>query len=96
MEGRTDYNAAKQEAFEEAGVRGRIGKKSVGHFDYVKHLKNGAQKICRVDVYPLKVFNMKRVWPEKLERTRAWLSVEVAAERVGEEGLKSLILRYKN
>lgn len=92
MEGRTDYDAAKQEAFEEAGVQGRIAKKSIGHFDYVKRLKNGVGKRCRVEVYPLKVFNMKRAWAEKLERTREWCSVEVAAEKVEEVGLKVLIL----
>jgi 8-oxo-dGTP pyrophosphatase MutT (NUDIX family) len=96
MDGRTDYNAAKQEAFEEAGVMGRIAKKSIGHFEYVKRLKNGAEKLCRVEVYPLKVFNMKQAWPEKLERTREWCSVEAAAERVSEEGLKHLILQFKN
>ena len=38
MEGRTDYNAAKQEAFEEAGVKGRIGKMQLGHYIYTKRL----------------------------------------------------------
>ncbi len=92
MEGRTDYNAAKQEAYEEAGVVGRISKKTIGHFDYMKRLKNGDGKQCRVEVFPLKVFGMKRLWPEKHERTRAWYSVEEAVAKVGEAGLKRLIL----
>ncbi len=94
MDGLTDYDAARQEAFEEAGVQGHIGKKSIGYFDYVKRLKNGTEKQCRVEVYALKVFNMKRRWPEKLERTREWYSVEEAAERVVEAGLKILILGH--
>ncbi len=92
MEGRTDYNAAKQEAYEEAGVVGRISKKTIGHFDYMKRLKNGDGKQCRVEVFQLKVFGMKRLWPEKHERTRAWYSVEEAVAKVGEAGLKRLIL----
>jgi 8-oxo-dGTP pyrophosphatase MutT (NUDIX family) len=92
MVGLKDYNAAKQEAYEEAGVRGRIGTKAIGHFDYVKRLKSGGEKHCRVEIYALKVFAMKRNWPEKSERTRAWFSVGEAAEKVVEAGLKVVIL----
>jgi 8-oxo-dGTP pyrophosphatase MutT (NUDIX family) len=91
MVGLKDYNAAKQEAFEEAGVQGRIGTTALGHFDYHKRLKTGAERHCRVEVYPLKVFAMKRNWPEKQQRTRAWFPVEEAAKKVGEAGLKLLI-----
>jgi 8-oxo-dGTP pyrophosphatase MutT (NUDIX family) len=92
MVGLKDWNAAKQEAFEEAGIVGSIGTKTIGHFDYVKRTKNGGEKYCRVDIYPLKVLEMKRNWPEKAERTRAWFSIEEAAEKVGEAGLKVVIL----
>jgi 8-oxo-dGTP pyrophosphatase MutT (NUDIX family) len=92
MVGLKDYNAAKQEAYEEAGVQGRIGTKAIGHFDYVKRLKTGAERHCRVEIYPLKVFNLKRNWPEKHERSRAWFAVKEAAEKVVEAGLKVVIL----
>jgi 8-oxo-dGTP pyrophosphatase MutT (NUDIX family) len=92
MVGLKDYNAAKQEAYEEAGIGGRIGTKSIGHYDYMKRTKSGVEKHCRVEIYPLKVFNLKRNWPEKTERTRSWFSVEAAAEKVAEAGLKAVIL----
>jgi 8-oxo-dGTP pyrophosphatase MutT (NUDIX family) len=95
MVGLKDYNAAKQEAFEEAGVQGRIGTKAIGHFDYHKRLKTGADRHCRVEIYPLKVFAMKRNWPEKHERTRTWFSVEEAAQKVGEAELSVLIGKLK-
>lgn len=95
MVGLKDYNAAKLEAFEEAGVQGRIGTKAIGHYDYHKRLKTGAERHCRVEIYPLRVFAMKRNWPEKSERTRAWFSVEEAAKKVGEAELAALIGKLK-
>jgi 8-oxo-dGTP pyrophosphatase MutT (NUDIX family) len=68
MDGRTDYNAAKIEAYEEAGAEGRIGTTAIGEFEYSKRLKNGACKTCRVAVYPLNVANLARKWPEQSER----------------------------
>jgi 8-oxo-dGTP pyrophosphatase MutT (NUDIX family) len=91
MEGRTDYNAAKIEAFEEAGAEGRIGTISIGAFEYVKRLKDGACKQCRVAVYPLNVSGLARNWPEQNERERRWFSAEAAAELVSEPQLKDII-----
>ena len=92
MDGRTDYNAAKIEAFEEAGAEGRIGTTSIGAFEYSKRLKDGACKSCRVAVYPLNVSGLARKWPEQNERVRRWFSAEDAAELVAEAQLKQLIL----
>ena len=91
MEGRTDYNAAKIEAFEEAGAEGRIGTISIGVFEYNKRLKNGACKLCRVAVYPLNVSGLARNWPEQNQRERRWFSAEDAAELVAEPQLKEII-----
>ncbi len=91
MEGRTDYDAAKIEAFEEAGAEGRIGTMSIGAFEYNKRLKNGACKLCRVAVYPLNVSGLARNWPEQNQRERRWFSAEEAAELVAETQLKDII-----
>jgi 8-oxo-dGTP pyrophosphatase MutT (NUDIX family) len=92
MEGRTDYHAAKIEAFEEAGAEGRIGTTAIGEFEYVKRLKDGACKSCRVAVYPLDVSTLARRWPEQNERERRWFSAVEAAQMVSEEQLRELIL----
>jgi 8-oxo-dGTP pyrophosphatase MutT (NUDIX family) len=92
MEGYTDYNAAKREAFEEAGVEGRIGIHAIGQFDYHKRMKDSAERLCCVDIYLLHVDALNRNWPEKHQRKREWFSVEEAAELVEEAGLKAVIL----
>jgi 8-oxo-dGTP pyrophosphatase MutT (NUDIX family) len=92
MDGRTDYNAAKIEAFEEAGAEGRIGTIAIGEFEYSKRLKNGVSKTCLVAVYPLNVATLARKWPEQNERERRWFSAEVAAQMVNEEQLRDIIL----
>ncbi len=92
MDGRKDYNAAKIEAFEEAGLEGKISKTPIGTFEYCKRLNSIESRQCRVDVYPLKVERLLRKWPEKGERWRHWFSIEAAAEMVSEEQLRALIL----
>ena len=92
MEGHTDYNAAKIEAFEEAGAEGRIGTTAIGAFAYVKRLKDGASKLCHVAVYPLNVSGLARNWPEQKQRERRWFSAEAAAELVAEPQLKEIIV----
>jgi 8-oxo-dGTP pyrophosphatase MutT (NUDIX family) len=92
MDGRTDYNAAKIEAFEEAGAEGRIGTIAIGEFEYSKRLKNGLSKTCRVAVYPLNVATLARKWPEQNERERRWFSIEDAAQMVNEDQLRDIIL----
>jgi 8-oxo-dGTP pyrophosphatase MutT (NUDIX family) len=91
MDGRTEYNAAKIEAFEEAGAEGRISTTAIGAFEYVKRLKDGACKLCRVAVYPLDVSGLARNWPEQDQRERRWFSAAEAAALVDEPQLKEII-----
>ena len=91
MEGLTDYEAAKIEAYEEAGIDGRIFHAPLGHFDYEKRLKSGEVKTVRVQVYGLQVSELKRIWPEKHQRKRKWFSPANAAQLVAEEQLKEII-----
>jgi 8-oxo-dGTP pyrophosphatase MutT (NUDIX family) len=92
MDGRTDYDAAKIEAFEEAGVEGHIGTISIGEFEYIKRVKKGATQPCRVSVYPLNVSTVARKWPEQSERERRWFSAQDAAQVVSEQQLRDIIL----
>ena len=94
MKGLKDYNAAKREAFEEAGIKGRIGKKSIGKFDYDKHNADGSFQTIRVKVYPLEVKETLRTWPEKKERTRAWFSMPEGSALVADEGLKTVLGKF--
>jgi 8-oxo-dGTP pyrophosphatase MutT (NUDIX family) len=88
----TDYNAARREAFEEAGVEGRMTRKKLGSFGYAKLRANDSLPV-RVDVYLLEVKREKTTWPEMGERKRRWFDVDEAVHRVHEPQLRKLI-RY--
>ncbi len=85
-----DSKAAAREAREEAGVKGKILRKAIGSYHYIKReLGNGA--IIEVRVFLLKVSKHYKRWPEKRERRRAWFDIEDAARRVSDPELSTLI-----
>ena len=94
MKGRKPHLAAAREALEEAGVTGRIARKPLGSYGYVKRLKNGAPLECRVEVFPLKVERQRKSWPERHERALRWFPAAEAAEAVDEPELRKLIAAF--
>ncbi|UCH85416.1 MAG: NUDIX hydrolase [Candidatus Latescibacterota bacterium] len=84
----TPEDAALEEAYEEAGVRGTITGGSVGTYEYRKW-----GGICQVNVFLLRVENELATWPESDFRRRRWFTVETALEIVDNEGLRRLIAR---
>ncbi|MFN7109262.1 NUDIX hydrolase [Brevundimonas sp. PWP3-1b1] len=91
MVGKTDPEAAAQEAMEEAGVRGEMDQTSIGVFRYAKGLKDGGVRQCVVSVYPLQVLVQLGAWPEAHQRERRWMSMSEAADLVHEPDLAALI-----
>ena len=91
MVGKTDPEAAAQEAMEEAGVRGEMDQASIGVFRYAKGLKDGGVRQCVVSVYPLQVLVQLGAWPEAHQRERRWMSLSEAADLVHEPDLAALI-----
>ena len=87
MKGRNLRKAAEIEAFEEAGVVGKTGKRALGSYTYDK---DGAIP-CRVCVYPLPVQALEGEWPEKHQRQREWHSPSEASNCVDESDLKALL-----
>jgi 8-oxo-dGTP pyrophosphatase MutT (NUDIX family) len=85
------HDAAAQEAWEEAGVRGKVDALPVGVFRYRKRMKSGPPQRCRVDVYPLKVSVEAKDWPERRQRNRRWLPALEAARMVEEIELRAII-----
>jgi 8-oxo-dGTP pyrophosphatase MutT (NUDIX family) len=94
--GRAPHDSAAREAFEEAGVVGAVGRRSVGSFPYEKRLKNGVVVLCEVRVFPLKVTRQSKQWPEKEQRQFKWVSIKEAAETVQEPTLSKIIRRLRN
>jgi 8-oxo-dGTP pyrophosphatase MutT (NUDIX family) len=94
MKGKLDHQAAAQEAYEEAGLDGRIVERPIGNYPYLKRLKSGAARPVTVDVYPLEVTGEHAAWPEKGQRTLQWMSPVEAALAVQEPELRDLIARF--
>ncbi len=82
------------EAYEEAGLKGRIGKKSIGSFSYIKQLEDGSKIKCEVTVYPLRVNAQYLDWPEKGQRQLRWLKKKKAVELIEELELAALIKKF--
>ena len=91
MKGRKPYEAAAQEAYEEAGLAGHIGKRPLGFYLYQKRLKNREAVLCQVKVFPLEVRKQLKDWPERGEREFRWFSPSDAADAVAEAGLAGII-----
>ena len=94
MAGKSDAEAAAQEALEEAGVEGRIVEQPFGTFRYLKALKRRASRWCVVAVFPLEITTEHPDWKEKAERRREWAPAAEAERRVDEPELKALIAAF--
>lgn len=86
-----DREAAAGEAWEEAGVRGKVSHDPIGHFRYAKRRGNALVPI-HVDVYGLQVRKEADSWPEAEDRRRAWFAPQTAARLVDEPELKGILL----
>ncbi len=92
MADRGSAAAAAQEAWEEAGVKGDVTDTAIGAFGYDKVLKPGKSVPCRVDVFSLRVAELKRKYPEDALRSRKWFKHTKAARLVAEPELRGLLM----
>jgi 8-oxo-dGTP pyrophosphatase MutT (NUDIX family) len=88
------HRAAAQEAFEEAGVVGKISRKPIGSYWYDKIFETGAAVRCTVRVFPLRVTRQFKRWPEKRQRQTQWHSPAHASRRVRETYLRQIIRTF--
>jgi 8-oxo-dGTP pyrophosphatase MutT (NUDIX family) len=95
IKGLRPAKSAAREAFEEAGVRGRVGAKSVGLFIYEKILDaTGGRLSCEVRIFPLLVKRQSETWPEIAQRTAQWVTPDKALAMIEEPGLKAVIAAF--
>ena len=86
-EGLSASESAQKEAFEEAGIYGRIYKPSLGKYSIKKW-----EGKCRIKVFAMEVTQILDKWPEDILRKREWYSVEEAAGMVKNKKLQAMIL----
>lgn len=89
--GERPRQAAVRETEEEAGLRGVIGKRPIGRYEYAK-----AGGRYRVLVYAMQVTVQLERWREDRWRRRRWLAVAKAAERLRITGLRRLVRRIED
>lgn len=87
------YDLAAREAYEEAGLLGKVARKPLGSYRYEKQLSAKKAVSCVVHVYRLEVQQELDDWPEKGQRERCWMSPSQAALLVSESGLARILLR---
>ena len=91
IRGLSSSEAARQEAWEEAGVsEGQMAAKSIRTYTYDKTLSSGLPVAVETMVYSFEVENLKDDFPESQERRRKWFSPSDAASLVRERELKSI------
>ncbi len=93
IKGLKPREVAAREAFEEAGLLGRVsGKRPVGIFHYAKQIASDPL-LCEVRVFLLWVERQLDDWPEKAERQTMWVGLAEAADLVDEGGLAEIMRR---
>lgn len=86
--------SARVEAFEEAGVEGRIAASAIGAYSYLKAMKDGGRRRISVKVFALLVERELADWPERGERERRWFTAGEASGLVDEPELAELIRAF--
>lgn len=84
----TPQDSALSEAYEEAGVRGKVHTKPIGKFKYEKW-----GGICTVQIFLLKVEHIYDSWPEDNFRKRKWVTPVEAKSLVSPAKLRKLLNR---
>lgn len=95
IKGMSSAKSAAREAFEEAGVIGKIRKGPIGAYAYDKRLRNGRLQHVRVAVFGLQVDTESDVFPEAGQREKLWVSPIEAARYVDEPELMVLLATFK-
>ncbi|MGV1964143.1 NUDIX hydrolase [Agrobacterium sp. 22-222-1] len=91
MSKKKPHEVAAREAWEEAGVRGRVKKAPAGLYTYNKTLKSGEIVPSVVQVHVLNVRKLSNNFPEAGQRELRWFRPDEAAAAVEEPELKSLL-----
>lgn len=83
---------AAREAYEEAGLEGRIlSDMPIGHYRYDKQREKGRVLPVTVEVFLMQVSRQLATWPEQAERETFWYDLDAAASLVAEPDLAAIL-----
>lgn len=91
IDGLKPHQAAAQEAWEEAGVLGRVQKQPLGLYCYRKQSRAKPDMPLQVMVFAMMAKHLVAEYPERLQRRRKWLSPKKAAARIANPELAQLV-----
>jgi len=80
------HETAAMEAWEEAGVKGKVNPEPVGEFTYKKKGEN-----FHVTTFEIKVSEISASWPEQDKRRRKWIRIDEAAGVVRYRQLREIL-----
>lgn len=93
MDGETPAGAAATEAYEEAGVQGKVSDLVLGFYSYNKGMDRDHLP-CVVAVFPIRVKKLLKSFPESGERKRRWVTPKKAASMIDEPELRRIIRHF--
>ena len=91
MDGKTPAETALQEAWEEAGVIGKVVSAPLGLYSYQKVQEHAPDFPCIAVVYAVKVKSLSKDFPEAGERRVKWVGRKKAAKLVDESELSQIL-----
>ncbi|MDU8928758.1 NUDIX hydrolase [Alisedimentitalea sp. MJ-SS2] len=94
MSGITPSEGAAQEAWEEAGVKGKPFDRSLGLFSYMKKIDKRKSVPTVAMVFPVKVKKLAKDFPEAGQRKRKWVSPKKASAMVRERELAHILRTF--
>ncbi|MFT4716407.1 MAG: 8-oxo-dGTP pyrophosphatase MutT (NUDIX family) [Paracoccaceae bacterium] len=94
LDGKTPEDTAAQEAFEEAGVKGKIHDISLGRYRYNRENPANDRTSAEAFIFPLEVKKLSKNFKEKGQRKIKWFSPKKAAMLVREPKLARIIRSF--
>jgi 8-oxo-dGTP pyrophosphatase MutT (NUDIX family) len=97
MAGRTPCETAAIEAYEEAGVSGRISPTALGSYLHAKSSRRAGDwaHVVEVVLFPLEVDEILVRWPEMALRERRWVRPQEGVELVAPGQLRKILADFR-
>ena len=93
MAGLSPAAAVAREAWEEAGLEGRVHPNALGLYSYDKRFGGSTLPVIAV-IYAMEVTKVHNSWPEDGQRTRKWMSPKKAAARLSDPELRRVVATF--